>query len=225
MSETTRAKGSATRTANMVKRRARILACAGDIIAKDGVEALTLERLAKAAKVTIPTINNLIGPKNQIFVRLVEQLVAHIDSLVLEHDTDDPIEVVESIVTNLIELYRSNESFYKAAFVVGERIKLFDHGQPEGLNRRSFAIAKSVCADAVTRGFLRGDIGSDALAEHLFGNHRLSRQDWINGYIDLSTYRTRALRGMFITLAADATPSFRARLLERIAQLGPPEIA
>ena len=61
-------------------------------------------------------------------------------------------------------------------------------------------------------GYLRGRIDSALLAQQLFGAQRLPRQDWVSGYIDLATYRQRALIGMLLTFAADATPELRAHL-------------
>ena len=59
----------------------------------------------------------------------------------------------------------------------------------------------------------------------LFSSQRLARLDWVNGYIDLPTYRTRVLTGMFITYAADASPGLRKRLASKLRDLqdSPPQ--
>ena len=57
------------------------------------------------------------------------------------------------------------------------------------------------------------------LAQQLFGAQRLPRQDWVSGYIDLATFRQRALIGMLLTFAADATPELHARICEAVDQL------
>ena len=44
---------------NMAKRRQRILAEARRLIARGGIEALNLRKLAAAAEVTVPTIYNV----------------------------------------------------------------------------------------------------------------------------------------------------------------------
>ena len=219
MTKLKQARGATTRTANMNRRRETILERAGEIIAAEGVDALTLGRLAEAAQVTIPTIHNLIGTKTQIFEQLVDQLVQRIDSVLAVQEDHEPIRTVELFIENLMALYASNEPMYKAAFVAGEWAKLFDHGLPSGIYARSLRLAESVCTHARNEGYLAGRVSLKVMSEQLFGCQRLARQDWVNGYIDLSTYRRRLLQGMLLVLAADAVPAFHLRLLERLEQL------
>jgi hypothetical protein len=57
------------------------------------------------------------------------------------------------------------------------------------------------------------------LAAHLFGCHRLARQDWVNGYIDLTTYRNNVLIGMLIVFLADASVEYTTPLLNALQTL------
>jgi len=144
----TLARGSATRTANKLRRKERILACARQIIATQGYDALTLSQLATDAEVTIPTIHNLLGKKSQIIEHLVGDVVLRIGQ-VLSHQTgDDPILAVQVFTEELISLYAKDEILYKAAFVAGERAKLFEHQSPQGIFMRSLGLATHVCEDA-----------------------------------------------------------------------------
>jgi AcrR family transcriptional regulator len=219
MTKLKQARGAKTRTANMNRRRETILACAGEIIAAEGVDALTLGRLAEAAQVTVPTIHNLIGTKAQIFELLVDQLVQRVDGVLAVQEDHEPIRTVELFIDNLMELYADNESMYKAAFVAGEWARLFDQGLPSGIYARSLQLAESVCTRARQDGHLAGRVSLRVMSEQLFGCQRLARQDWVNGYIDLETYRNRLLQGMLLVLAADAVPEFHERLIQRLTQL------
>lgn len=213
------AKGAETRTRNMHLRRENILAKAGEIIAREGIKGLTLGKLAKAANVTVPTIHNLIGPKNQIFSMLVEEMVSRIESVLADQQSDDPIVAIETFVENLIGLYEKDEALYRAAFVAGEHEKIFTHSDPDGIFKKSLSIAEGVCRDAKAKGYLYGTIPTTQLANRLFNSQRLARHDWMHGYTNLAEYRLQVLMGMFITMAADAVPEFHARLVERIVQL------
>lgn len=214
------ARGSETRTRNMNKRRARILACAGDLIATKGFEAFTLNELATAAGVTMPTIHNLIGKKSQIFEKLVEEMVSRIEEVLSGLDASDPIAAAEAFIDQLMDLFASDEALYKAAFVAGERTKLFEHEMPDGIFAKSLQLAIQVCDNAKQSGFLEGRIDTVTLAHQLFACQRLARHDWVHGYIDLDGYRTQVLAGMFITFAADASPSAHATLASKIQVLG-----
>lgn len=210
------ARGSVTRTANKLRRKERILSSARTIIATQGYDALTLSQLASDADVTIPTIHNLLGKKSEIIAHLVGDVVSHIDQIISRQVEDDPINAIKALTEALTALYTEDETLYKAAFVAGERAKLFEHHSQQGIFKRSLLLATQVCENAKANGYLEGQIDTRILAEQLFGCQRLARLDWMNNYIDLSAYKTRVLSGMLAILAADATTAFKARLIEEI---------
>jgi len=213
-----KAKGDATRQANKLRRRQKILSTARDMIASGGFEAFTLSELAAQAQVTVPTIHNLIGKKSDIYQELVEEMVVRIGEAFAKMDVPDPIEAAETFIDNLLALYRADEAFYKAAFVAGERTQFFEHELPTGIFKKSLKLAEQICVDAQKDGYLRGDIDAHSLALQLFGSQRLARQDWMNGYIDLDQYRNQVMAGMLITYAADATAEFRERVMLELAK-------
>ena len=219
MTAKTLARGSVTRTANKLRRKERILASARQIIATQGYDALTLSQLAEDAGVTIPTIHNLLGKKSQIIQHLVGDVVSHIDGVLSRQAEDDPIIAIKVFTEALITLYAKDETLYKAAFVAGERAKLFEHQSSHGIFMRSLSLAAQLCENAKANGYLNGNIETDILAEQLFGCQRLARHDWMNSYINLRAYKFRVLSGMFTILAADASPDFKARLIFEIKAL------
>ncbi len=213
------ARGNTTRQANKALRKQKILDEARELITSQGFEAFTLSELAQRAGVSIPTIHNLFGKKQEVFEALCGEMVVRVNEAVSDPDLTDPIDAVGVYIENLLALYQSDEAFYRAAFVAGERTGLFEHQLPTGIFNRSLNIARQICQNGVDHGYLKGDIDTDWLAEQLFGCQRLARQDWVNGYIDLERYRLQVLIGMYMTFAADATPAFRKRLLAGIDQL------
>lgn len=219
MNQTGIARGNTTRQVNKELRKKRILDVARDLITNKGFEAFTLSELAKEADVSIPTIHNLFGKKYDIFVVLCEEMVVKIEEVMSNSGVHDPIEGAVSFIDSLHELFRNNEAFYRAAFVTGERTRLFEHESPSGIFQKSLRIAQQTCESAKENGFLIGDIDSLSLAQQLFGCQRLARQDWVSGYINLREYRTQVLIGMYMTYAADATPEFQPRLKARIQEL------
>ena len=213
------ARGNTTRQANKKLRRQHILDMAKNLIAADGFEAFTLTQLAKEAGVSAPTIYNLFGKKNDIFHELVAEMVETIGVAMSNPDTSDPIEGAEVFTDNLLHLYEKDQAFYRAAFIAADRTGLFDHELPTGIFRQSLQIAQRICVAALEDGFLQGNIESVKLAEQLFACQRLTRQDWVNGYIDLKQYRQQVLMAMYMTYAADASPDFHKRLCAKIQQL------
>lgn len=212
-------RGHATRTANKLRRRARILDCAREIIAADGYDALTLSQLARAAEVSVPTIHNLLGRKSDIIELIVGDVVDRVGAVLSRPALPGPIETVEAFTDTLTALYAENEALYRAAYLAGERTALFTQDAPDSIYRRSLDLALDVVRQAADGGDLCGEIAPEWLAAQMFGAQRLARLDWVQGYIDLHGYRRRTLSGVFIALLADATPAFRARLLTRLSAL------
>lgn len=219
MATKTLARGSKTRTANKIKRRDHILFCAAELIAKDGLDALTLALLAEKADVTIPTIHNLVGKKSDLYDTLVQESMDQVMEAGASIDRSNTIAAVESFAENLITLLATNQIKFKAAFIVGERIGYFAHNRPDGIYRRSLAIATEICSQGLSDGDLQGEISTQKMAAHLFASQRLARQDWLSGYISLATYRQQLVTGMMITLCADASPAFKETLLSKLTVL------
>ena len=215
------AKGLATRQANKARRREKILSNARSLIAEQGFDALTISQLAVRSGVTVPTVHNLFGKKNDIVLELFRGLVDRIDEVLAESELVDPIAASETFIDNLLALYGSDEDFYRAAFLGGERLGLFEHELNDGVFKKSVRVAERLCARAFEHGYLRGCIESRWLAQQLFGSQRLARQDWVSGYINLEEYRQQALVGMLLTFAADATPELHERICTRIGQTTP----
>ena len=213
------AKGQVTRQANKELGKQKILAVARNLIAAEGFDALTISQLAARSGVTIPTVHNLFGKKNDIVLELFRGLVDRIDEALAEPTLVDPIAASESFINNLLSLYGADETFYRAAFLGGGRLGLFEHEMNDGIFKKSVNVAQRLCDRALEHGYLRGQLDSRWLAQQLFGSQRLASQDWVSGYIDLKEYRQQALIGMLLTFAADATPALHKRICARVDQL------
>jgi len=213
------ARGSSTRAANVNKRKHIILERAGDIIATQGVDALTMSKLALAADVTVPTIHNLFGKKADIFERLVIEMIERVEKALADLVLSDPITASEAFIDKLISLFRANEGLYKAAFVAGENTKIFDQKLPGGIFQTSLDICSQVCQKGREDGYLLGNINTEILARQVFGCQRLARQDWVNSYIDLDRYRAQVLCGMYITFMGVARQDYKEMLQRRVEHL------
>jgi len=55
------------------ERRARILAAARQLIAERGFEGLTMRELARAGRVSVPTVYNLLGGKHAVLMAELEE--------------------------------------------------------------------------------------------------------------------------------------------------------
>jgi len=208
-----------TRSRNMEKRRSQILTHARAIIAEDGFDALKLRDIADRAEVTVPTIYNLIGGKDEVLTLIIEDLVERLQAVQTRPQTGDVEAAFEGQIDKLANLLSSDEKYYRAAFIAGDRSGLFEQSSPSGIFARSLRLPIEACQDAQEAGLLQGKITAEQMGRQIYGCYRLARQDWMNGYFDLEGFRRQSLEGIFICLAADAKPAFKRRLQARLKDL------
>ena len=208
-----------TREDKKSQRAERILDHARAMIAEEGFDALKIRELAARSELTVPTIYNLIGGKSEILARIIEALVERLHEVQSRSDLDDIEAGFEQQITRLADLFAQDEDFYRAAFVAGDRSGLFEQRSDGGIFARSLQQPVEACKAAHTEGLLKGAISAEQLGRQVYDSYRLARQDWANGYFDLDEFRARALTGIFVSLAADASAEFRQRLLSRISIL------
>ncbi|MFM8940255.1 MAG: TetR/AcrR family transcriptional regulator, partial [Phenylobacterium sp.] len=81
-----------------VDRRDRILAEARALLEAEGFDGLSLRKLAVQARVTVPTIYNLVGGKEQILLELTSDWVAGIEGALSAIAEERPLERAEAVV-------------------------------------------------------------------------------------------------------------------------------
>ena len=199
-------------------RRERILDIAKHLIATKGLEAFTLNQLAKEAGVSSPTIHNLFGKKRDIVQVLVAEMLETLSGEINETAPSDLIENSKFVIDKASALYSQNEDFYRAAFKGAEYLGLFDPSIPNGIIQQARKLAEPR-QEWYEEGLLLGNIERSIIQTNIHYAQRLGRQDWTNGNIDLKQYRQQVLRGFFITYAADASPPLHKILCSELEQL------
>ena len=211
---------NSTRQANKILRRNRILNIAKHLIASEGLEVFTLSQLADKAGVSVPTIHNLFGKKSDIYQELITELVIALHGVMSKPMFGDPVESAKFYVHSIVSMYTDNEDFYRAAYMVGNQEGIFDDRKSkDGFVQQSIKIAERCCVAALKEGFLLGNIETSTLTRQLYQCHRLGRQDWVYGHIDLNEYYHQVLEGMLMVYATDATPECHKRLAKELKRL------
>ena len=211
------------RAINKQKRRERILAEARMVIARQGFDALKLRDLADMSGVTVPTIYNLIGNKEEVLKALMMGAFADFESEMEKQPPAPASELPVIMVKTLIRMISRNEEFYRATGLASERVEN-EPGKPEnyGLKRVPLrALAGDLCRRALEEGLLKGDIESESLVEQIMAQYLIAFRDWVHQIITLADLEILSLRGFYIPLAADATDSFRAQLVMQLKALRP----
>ena len=206
--------GNTVRQSNKKLRRQRILVLATNLMASEGAEAFTINRLASEAEVSTPTIHNLFGKKSDIIRELVSNLIEQMQGNVLNPPID-PIENTYFFVDNLVAVYERDSDFYRAAFMAAEQVKLFDPSIPDGLSQQIQQLA-APRKEWYENGLLLGNIEPSTIMKRVHNTSRLGRIDWVSSYIDLNQLRNQVLEGILLVYASDASPELHVRLTEEI---------
>ena len=217
MKKPVKALGNVTRQANKKLRRERIFNIAKRLIAEKGLEDFTISELAEEAGVTTPTIHNLFGKKSDIIKELVSNLIEQMQG-VTRNPPADPIENTKFFVNSVAAVFEQDTDFYRAAFMSAEQVKLFDPTIPDGLFQRAQQLA-APRKEWYESGLLLGNIEPSTIMKKVHDSNRLARIDWVLGYIDLNQFRHKAMKGILLVYAADASPELHVLLIEEINRL------
>lgn len=210
-----------TRARNMQKRRERILAEARKIIAERGFDAFNLRDLAERSELTVPTVYNLIGSKDEILKALILGSFADFESEFRKHPRVPATELPAVITKILLDLTARQEDYFRATALASEHIE-----NPQevlgksGVLRTSYGnIARKLCQAALAEKLLRGSISTELLVEQMVAHFQLAFRDWAYRIISLEELSKASLRGFYIALAADATRSFHGRIARELQTL------
>ena len=217
MKTPSKALGNVTRQANKKLRRERIFNIAKRLIAEQGLEDFTISKLAEKAEVTTPTIHNLFGKKSDIIKELVSNLIEEMQSITLNPPID-PIENTKFFVNNVAATFEKDINFYRAALMSAEHLRLFDPRIPDGLFQQAQQLA-APRKEWYERGLLLGNVEPSIIMKKVHDSNRLARIDWVLGYIDLNQFRHKAMKGILLVYAADASPELHVLLIEEINRL------
>jgi AcrR family transcriptional regulator len=187
------------------ERRARILGAARKLVAKRGYDGLTMRDLARAARVSVPTLYNLFGSKDAILVAELEAEAPRIAARMIAGQTffqrgmaafEGGIELIEDAP----ELHRAVMRMAMTSPETGP------------MRRRAEAAFIAIMVGNLTAAKQAGQLAAWAdppiVARHLWGQHTSCFLAWGLGEIDLPTFRAAALSGICHILAGVARGAF-----------------
>jgi AcrR family transcriptional regulator len=204
----------------MAERRERILASAQRIIGEHGYAALTMRDLARASRVTVPTIYNLIGSKEAVLFAAVEDRTAHFEAAVAATAAAPPCERVLAIVGACVDEFLQLPLYYRAM------LGLIYASQAAGSMRlrTSRAVQEPIeraLGEMRAAGELAAWVDPRALASQIEALVQVASLRWSTGALDDEGLRSESDQGAALLLLGVASAGHRERLegLAREAQL------
>jgi AcrR family transcriptional regulator len=195
----------------MAERRERILEAARTIIGAHGYEGLTMRDLARASRVTVPTIYNLIGSKDEVlFAAVLDQTASFLAGI--ERGRGDAIAVVDATVNELLRRPR----YYRELLLV---LLVSPAAGParRHVGRALAGELDAALAELVEAGELSEWVDRGLLRERLHAHLDMTSLEWAKGWLTASAFRAAA-RFEAATLLLAVTSGRSRNAFERIAR-------
>jgi AcrR family transcriptional regulator len=200
------------------ERRERIQAAARRLVAERGYEGLTMRDLARAARVSVPTLYNLVGSKDAILAaemesqtrRVAAELPTGGDSFFARGMA--AFEAGMRVVTDAPEFYRQLMRMFLTSPEACDLRRRTEEGY--------IAIMASNLSAAKAAGQLADFADPATVARHMFGLYMASFLAWGMDELDLDGFRRAALSGICHLLLGVARGPFAEDVEARLREIG-----
>ena len=193
----------------------RILDAARTLVETQGLDDLSMRRLADEAEVSPQTIYNVFGDKRAVVTALVLQSFQAMDEAVAHTRSTDPIERIWDTVRISVE---ANCRYVPRAVVAAV---VTDEGLSREVAHRWSGIRLILDAveSATNAGALRRELPPERILEQVGPMHAYRLRQWADARIDEATLRDSVLYLYDMALLTVARPKTRHRLLEHMREL------
>jgi AcrR family transcriptional regulator len=181
------------------ERRARILAAARRLIAAHGFDGLTMRELARASRVSVPTVYNLFGGKHAVLMAELEETFAEVARslataaegsfvqrafAICEAGNRDVL-AVPAYSRELVHIFLTSEETRPVRRTIGERY---------------IALMAGVLRDGQAAGELAAWAEPTAVARRMFAHYVHAMIEWATGELDDDELTAATELGMSLML-------------------------
>jgi AcrR family transcriptional regulator len=202
------------------ERRGRILVAARKLIAERGYEGLTMRDLAKASRVSVPTLYNLFGGKQALLLGELEETFTNVAaSLERAHDGS-------FVERALAACEAGNEDLLAAPDYSRELVHLFltseeTRGLRQGVQQRYVEMMAGVLREAQSNGELAAWVEPVTVSRRMFAHYLHTMIQWAQGELDAGEFRNATLFGMCLMLLGIARGRAASDIERRAQELQP----
>ena len=194
--------------------RSEILQAVGDIIDADGLDGLTMRKLAERAGVAVATLYNQFDDRNGVLVAFVSHGLDELELELDEQPAAEPIDGTRVLLGALDETISSNDKVWRPVLAA---LRSSPSSQRMGaVGDRIIGAIEVDLAKAKADGILYADVDTDRVARHLFVQWMRGLERWAQGTIDWELYRYNATLGTELALAAVLAEPHRSDALRRV---------
>jgi len=193
--------------------RNEILLAVGEIVAADGLDGLTMRKLADRAGVAVATLYNQFDDRNGVLVAFVGHGLDKLELELDEQPAEEPIAATRVLFRAVDDTIAADVNIWRPVLAT---LKSNPGSQRMGgVGERIVSAIDNDLAKAQAAGMLLGHCAIDRLAWHIFVQWMRGLERWAQGTIDWATYQSNHHLGLELSLAAVLVEPYRSDSLAR----------
>lgn len=202
---------------NKEDRRRRILEAAAELLARQGLAGLTMRKLARQAEVSVATIYNLCGGRDDILWKVVADRFAVLGEVLVDVPDDRPLERMISVVSATARHLESDSRLSRPVVLAA-----IEHGPGPG-SPVLFVGAMFVDSirGAIRSGLLNDDLDAEVLGGCMMLTYMQAMQGWARGFLSSGTFEAIVHYGLYESLLGVATEEHRPQFVSELKKLEP----
>ncbi len=193
------------------QRRERILTAIRELLRERPDETPTVERIAELADLSPATVFNLLGPREQQWAALCEELLGELDACLAFAAEEDPREQARRIVSDTAELFIADAAVFRHLVNSWERSGSLLQENP--VPRLRAALRRGQAS-----GMLRPELHVEALVGHIATACGGALRQWAAGEISDAAFRRRVRFAVDVVFAAGACEDWATELSAPLAR-------
>ncbi len=197
--------------------RAEILHAVGEIISTDGLDGLTMRKLADRAGVAVATLYNQFTDRDGVLVAFVSSGLDQLEFELDEQPAADPIDATRVLFAALDETIDARKHVWRPVLATLRSVP--DSPRMGAVGERIVAAIEFDLAKAQAAGLIVVHCNVERLAWHIFVSWMRGLERWAQGTIDWDIYRSSSQTAVEVALAAVLIEPHRSDALRRAGVL------
>jgi len=193
--------------------RGDILHAVGEIIAVDGLDGLTMRKLADRAGVAVATLYNQFTDRDGVLVAFVGNGLDELEFELDEQPAADPIDATRVLFDALHETIDDRSHVWRPVLATLRSVPNSPRMGPVG--ERIVAAVEADLAKAQADGLFVAACDTDRLAWHIFVSWMRGLERWAQGTIDWDVHRSSSQVALELALASVLIEPLRRDALQR----------
>ena len=200
--------------------RTKLISTARQLIANNGLDGLTIRKLAAEADVAVGTIYNHFGDRSGVLLAMVQDGLETLADPLGSLRQEEPLDSTRVLLASLLQRYESEERIWRPVFLA-LKSEPGDHGLGQSGERLlAFILEDLRSAQKADMFVAHPDL--ETLARHLLDEQLGLLTRWAYGALTINGFREGSIRSFELSLAALLNEPNRSASLARSGLVSSP---